>query len=148
MRALVLLSLATFAAYSTFFLILGIPFGVLLAVIAMFLEFIPMIGPLTAAVIIIVVTAVSGSHVVAIIAFLIVYRMFQDYLLSPYLMGAGVELHPLLVLFGVFAGAEIAGVAGSFLSVPVLALARIIYLHLRRSKLAAVPAAETKQLVS
>ena len=44
-------------------------------------------------------------------------------------MGQGVELHPLLVLFGVFGGAEVAGVAGSFLSVPVLALARILYLQ-------------------
>jgi predicted PurR-regulated permease PerM len=51
-----------------------------------------------------------------------------------------VELHPLIVLFGVFAGAEVAGVAGSFLSVPILALARIFYLHLRRSRIkAALP---------
>jgi predicted PurR-regulated permease PerM len=147
MRALVLLSIATFVAYSSFFLMIGVPFGVLLAVIAMFLEFIPMIGPLSAGVTIVLVSAVSGSHVVAVIAFLIVYRMFQDYVLSPYLMGQGVELHPLLVLFGVFAGAEVAGVAGSFLSVPVLALVRIIYLHMRRSKLT-TRAGEPTQLVS
>jgi len=48
-----------------------------------------------------------------------------------------VELHPLVVLFGVFAGAEIAGIAGTFLSVPVLALARIVYLRIRKGRLAA-----------
>jgi predicted PurR-regulated permease PerM len=58
-------------------------------------------------------------------------------MLSPNLMGSGVELHPLLILFGVFAGAEIAGIAGTFLSVPVLALVRILYLRLRSSRLAA-----------
>ena len=59
--------------------------------------------------------------------------MLQDYVLSPHLMGRGVELHPLLVLFGVFAGAEVAGVAGTFLSVPALALCRILYLRLRKA---------------
>ena len=136
MRALVLLSLGTFVAYSIFFLSVGMPFGVLLAVIAMFLEFIPMIGPLTAAVVILLVAGVSGAHLLSVLIFLIAYRLFQDYVLSPHLMGQGVELHPLLVLFGVFAGGEVAGVAGTFLSVPVLALLRIVYVNLRRSKLA------------
>jgi predicted PurR-regulated permease PerM len=45
-----------------------------------------------------------------------------------------VELHPLLVLFGVFAGAEVAGIPGAFLSVPVLALVRILYLHVRKAR--------------
>ncbi len=52
-------------------------------------------------------------------------------------MGAGVELHPLLVLFGVFAGAEIAGIPGAFLSVPALALVRIIYKRIRTQRVAA-----------
>jgi predicted PurR-regulated permease PerM len=71
-----------------------------------------------------------------VLIFVVAFRMFQDYLISPHLMGQGVELHPLLVLFGVFGGAEVAGVPGSFLSVPVLALARILYLRVRRSRLA------------
>jgi predicted PurR-regulated permease PerM len=52
-------------------------------------------------------------------------------------MGQGVELHPLLVLFGVFAGAEVAGIAGTFLSVPVLALVRILYLRFRKARVSA-----------
>ena len=137
MRALVVLSVAAFTAYSIFFSITGIPYGVLLAAMAGLLEFIPMLGPLTASVIIIIVTAVAKGPVLAILIFLAVYRIIQDYILSPHLMGQGVELHPLLVLFGVFAGAEIAGVAGTFLSVPVLALARILYLRIRKARLGA-----------
>jgi predicted PurR-regulated permease PerM len=53
------------------------------------------------------------------------------------LMEQGVALHPLLVLFGVFAGGELAGIAGTFLSVPVLALVRVIYVRIRKSRLAA-----------
>ena len=71
-----------------------------------------------------------------ILIFLVAFRLFQDYVISPHVMGHGVELHPLLVLFGVLAGGELAGIAGSFLSVPILALARILYIRLRRQRLA------------
>ena len=46
------------------------------------------------------------------------------------LLSAGMKLHPLLVIFGVLAGASIASVAGCFLSVPVLATLRIVYRQL------------------
>jgi predicted PurR-regulated permease PerM len=42
-------------------------------------------------------------------------------------MGTTLELHPLTVLFGVFAGGEVAGVIGVFLSIPVLATLRILW---------------------
>jgi predicted PurR-regulated permease PerM len=136
MRALVLLSLAAFTSYSIVFSIMGVPYSVLLAAIGGLLEFIPMLGPLTAGILIVGVSAVSGAHAVGVLIFLLAYRVFQDYILSPHLMGQGVELHPLLVLFGVFAGAEIAGIPGTFLSVPVLALVRIVYLRIRKARVA------------
>jgi predicted PurR-regulated permease PerM len=138
MRALVVLSLATFTAYGIFFSIMRVPYGILLAALAGLLEFIPMIGPLAAAVAILVVAGLSGAHLLAILIFIVAFRMFQDYVLSPHLMGRGVELHPLLVLFGVFAGAEVAGIAGTFLSVPVLALARIVYVRIRKMRRSAL----------
>jgi predicted PurR-regulated permease PerM len=137
MRALVLLSCSAFTAYCIFLLIVGTPFALLLAVVASLFEFIPLLGPLAAGVTILIVTAVSSGPVVVVLFFLLAFRVFQDYILSPHLMGQGVELHPLLVLFGVFAGAEIAGIPGTFLSVPVLALARILYLRIRKALLAA-----------
>lgn len=137
MRALVLLALSTFTAYGIFFSILGVPYAVLLAALAGMLEFIPMIGTLAASLTIVIVAALEGAHVIAVLIFLLAYRLFQDYVLSPQLMRQGVELHPLLVLFGVFAGSEVAGIAGTFLSVPVLALVRIIYLRIRKTRLGA-----------
>ena len=134
MRALVLLSAVAFTAYSIFFSVLGIHFAILLAALGAMLEFIPTLGPLTASAIILLVAAVTGGHLLAIVIFIVAFRMFQDYVVSPNLMGRGVELHPLLVLFGVFAGAELAGVAGAFLSVPLLALARVLYLRMRHAK--------------
>jgi predicted PurR-regulated permease PerM len=142
MRALLILSLATFTSYSIFFTILRVPYSILLAALAATFEYIPTIGTVSAAVIIVIVTAVSGGPVLGAIAFLVVYRLIQDYLLSPLLMRAGVQVDPLLVLFGIFAGAELAGVPGAFLSVPVLALVRVIYRRVRQQRMAAgkVPA--------
>lgn len=138
MRALLILCTATFISYGAFFSIIGVPFGILLAAVAFPLEFIPLVGPLTASVIILLVAGFSGfPHLLWILIFLGAYRLFQDYVLSPRLMSAGMELHPLLVIFGVFAGGELAGVPGTFLSVPVLALLRILYRRFRKARLSA-----------
>jgi predicted PurR-regulated permease PerM len=133
MRALLILSLATFTAFSVFFSFTGVPYPLLLAGFAALLEFIPVVGPLAAAVTILLVAGVSGyGNIMWILVFLGLYRIFQDYILSPRLLSAGVELHPLLVIFGVFAGGEIGGVPGTFLSVPTLALARVLYRRLQK----------------
>jgi predicted PurR-regulated permease PerM len=134
-RALVILSAATFTVYTLFLEFTGAQYSVLLGGLAALLEFVPVVGPLAAAVIIILVLGLTGySHLIAVIVFIVLYRFFQDYVLSPNLMGSGVELHPLLVLFGVLAGEQIAGIPGMFFSVPVLAALRIVYVHLQRSR--------------
>ena len=60
--------------------------------------------------------------------------MFQDYVLSPYLMSSGIEIHPLLVLFGVLAGERIGGIPGMFFSVPIIAILKVVYTRLRESQ--------------
>jgi predicted PurR-regulated permease PerM len=52
-------------------------------------------------------------------------------------MSRGVKLHPLLVIFGVFAGEEIAGVRGVFLSIPALAVLRLLYYRFRKTRVVA-----------
>lgn len=134
MRALVLLGLITSFSYGLFFTLMGVPYGLLLATLAFPLEFIPMLGPLASTAIILLVAAFSGySHVLWVIVFLAVYRMIQDYVIQPKLMSEGMELHPVMVIFGVMAGEQLAGVWGAFLSVPILATVRILY---RRAVLA------------
>ena len=135
MRALLFLCLATLITFSIVLTIMGVPFSFLLAFVAFPLEFVPLVGPLIAAAIIIGVSAFSGySNIIGVIIFLAVYRIFQDYVLSPHLMSRGVQLHPLLVIFGVFAGGEIGGIPGVFLSVPALALMRLLWHDLRKRR--------------
>jgi len=134
-RALVGLSLSTLIVYSLYLEITGVPYGLLLAGIAGVLEFIPVVGPLVAGASVLIVAGAAGyPHLLWILVFVVVFRLFQDYVLSPYLMGQGVELHPLLVLFGVLAGEKIAGIPGMFFSVPVIAALRVIFLRLQKAR--------------
>ena len=136
MRALVLLAAASFAACGLFFYLIGLPYGILLAAIAFFLEFIPVVGPLAAAVAILTVAGLSGFHpLLWVLVFLAVFRIFQDYVLSPYLLSKGAKLQPVVVIFGILAGGQIAGIPGIFLSVPVLATLRIVYRQLKKKLL-------------
>jgi len=146
MRALLFLCCATFVSFSIVLSAMNVPYAILLAAIAFPLEFVPLVGPLTAAVIIVIVSVVTGyPHVWWVVVYLALYRMFQDYVLSPHLMSQGVQLHPLLIIFGVFAGGEIGGTAGIFLSIPILALIRLLYHHRFRSALR--PAAHQATLI-
>ena len=140
-RALGLLCLATLIAYGVVFSVTGVPYAILLAVIAALLEIIPFVGPLTAAVIALFVAGIAGyGHLLWIGIFILAYRVFQDYVLSPYLMSGGIGIHPALVLFGLVAGEQLGGVAGIFLSIPTIAALIILEKHVR-SSLSAVKAA-------
>ena len=134
-RALILLALATFTSFSIALSLLGAPYAVLLAGLAGLLEVIPVLGPLTAAIAILVIAWLSGySHLLVLLVFLALYRIVQDYLLNPYLMSAGVEVPPLLVLFGLLAGEQLAGIPGMFFSVPVIAAIRVVFERMKKSQ--------------
>jgi predicted PurR-regulated permease PerM len=134
-RALVILSVLTSVIYLLFFQSVGLPYAVLLSAIAAPLEFIPFIGPLLGTVVILLVALFTGyAHFWWIVIFFIVYRLFQDYALQPYLMSQGIELHPLVVLFGALAGQQLGGLWGMFLSVPVLATLRIVLVRVQKQQ--------------
>lgn len=135
-RSLLLLSMAAFVAYASFFTATGVPYGLLLAGVAGLLEFIPVAGPLIAALFCLVVAAVSGyAHLLWIAVFIACYRGVQDYVLSPYLMSGGAGISPMLVILALLAGEQLAGVAGMFLAVPAVAAATIVARHAGYGKL-------------
>jgi predicted PurR-regulated permease PerM len=134
-RTLALLSLATLVVYSIVLSLLGVQFALLLALLAALLEVIPVFGPLAGAIVIMTVAVFSGyEHLLWLLAFFVAYRIFQDYVLNPWLMSEGVNVPPILVVFGLLAGDELAGVPGIFLSIPILAAIRIVIVQIRRHR--------------
>lgn len=108
--------------------IMRVPYAFALGPAAGALEFIPVVGPAVGGLVVLGVAVLSGyGHFWWLLVFLLVWRGLQDYVTSPRILGTTLELHPLTVLFGVFAGGEVAGVIGVFLSIPVLATLRILW---------------------
>lgn len=142
-RALLILSLATFVVYSIVFSLLGVPYALLLGVSAGLLEVIPFAGPLIAAAVVLVVSGFSGfAHLLWLVLFIAAYRIFQDYVLNPYLMNKGLEVSPLLVIIGLLAGDQLGGVVGIFLAVPVMAAIKVVFTRLNDTPPAQVAAGD------
>jgi predicted PurR-regulated permease PerM len=127
-RAQLILAALTLGMYSAVLGLMGMPYALVLGTLGGMLEFIPVVGPLVAAVVIVSVSLlVSFPHWLGLIIFLGAWRLIQDYVTSPRIMGQSVELHPLAAIFGVMAGGEVAGILGIFLSIPVMASLRIFF---------------------
>jgi predicted PurR-regulated permease PerM len=114
------------------FAILGIPYPVVLGVLAGVLEFIPLVGPLVLAAVAATIAALHAPMLaVWAIGFLVIIRLIEDYAIYPRLIRRSIHLHPLAVILAVLAGAELGGLAGMFLAVPTAAIASVIYRHWR-----------------
>ena len=127
-RAQLTLAALSLLAYSSMLGIMRVPYALTLGTVGGVLEFIPLAGPLIAGTVMIIVAVLVGySHLLLLLVFLIAWRVVLDYAISPRVMSASVQLHPLAALFGILAGGEIAGVLGVYLSIPVMASLRIVW---------------------
>ena len=127
-RAQLTLAALTLIFYSSFLGIMRVPYALVLGTVGGVLEFVPVVGPLVAALTIIsVALLMSYKHWLVLVIFLAIWRLVQDYVSSPRIMGESMELHPLAAIFGVMAGGEVAGILGIYLSIPVMASLRIVF---------------------
>lgn len=112
------------------FYILGVPYALVLGILALVLEFIPLVGPLTVAIVAVLVASFySPGTAVGTLIFLIVLRIVHDYVTYPRIIGSGIHLHPLAIILAILCGAELAGIAGIFLAIPVVAIVSVSYRH-------------------
>ena len=127
-RAQLTLAGFTLIAYISCLGLMKVQYSLFLGTAGGILEFIPVVGPLVGSVLILGVALLLGyPHWLILLIFLGAWRLIQDYLVSPRIMGRSMELHPLGAIFGVLAGGEIAGVLGVYLSIPVMASLRIVW---------------------
>ena len=113
------------------FAMFGLPSPLVLGLMAGMLEFVPLVGPLVVALLAAALALLHSGFGMAflVLLFLGVLRIIQDYVIYPRLIGQGIHLHPLAVILAILAGAEIAGVAGIFLAIPVIAVLTVSYRH-------------------
>lgn len=113
------------------FALIGLPSPLVLGLLAGMLEFVPLVGPLVVALLVALLALLHSGPAMAVVVllFLGVLRIVQDYVIYPRIIGQGIHLHPLAVILAILAGAEIAGVAGIFLAIPVIAIVTVSYRH-------------------
>ncbi len=108
-------------------------FAVLLALVAGILEFVPIIGPIIAAVPAILIGAsISPAAALAAIALYTIVQQVENHLLVPKVMGDAVDLHPAVVILSLIIGASLFGLWGAILAAPTVALGRDLYRYFFR----------------
>ena len=113
------------------FTVLGLPGSLVMGVLAGCFEFIPLVGPVTIAILAALLAMFHAGpfNAFLVLLFLGVLRIVQDYAIYPRLIGQGIHLHPLAVIFAILAGEKLAGVAGIFLAIPVVAILTVSFRH-------------------
>ena len=127
-----LISCLIIAFICTFgFYFIGLKYALLLGILAGILEFVPLLGPVTVAVVVILTAAASDHPRNAIMAavFLAVLRVVHDYVTYPRIVRGGIHLHPLAIILAVLAGEQVGGIPGVFLAIPLVAVCTVLYRH-------------------
>lgn len=103
--------------------VLQVPLALPLAVLVFILSFVPMVGAIVAGVIAGLVALVANGWVTAliIVGIAVLVNQVEGNMLQPVLMGRALQLHPLVILIAIAAGAVVAGILGMMLAVPLVA---------------------------
>ncbi|HEY3735756.1 MAG TPA: AI-2E family transporter [Streptosporangiaceae bacterium] len=105
----------------------GIPYPILLGLFVALLDLIPVIGStIGGAVVTLVALTVSLPVAVATLAFYISYRLAEDYLIVPRIMGRTVQVPAIVSLIAVLIGGVLLGIVGALVAIPVAAAIRLV----------------------
>jgi len=128
--------------------LIGVPLVLPLMVLTFIGGFFPIIGATVAGGVAVFVALVSGGPVDALLtaAVVVAVQQLESNLLQPVVMGRAVQLHPVVILLSVIAGAVLAGVVGAFLAVPAAAVGAAVGNELRLRREAALAAAADQQV--
>lgn len=130
-RAMLVSSVFIGTICSVGFYIIGLRYALLLGILAGIFEFVPLLGPLTIGIISTAVAALGSDpqRGIWVAIFLIVLRVFHDYVSYPRIVREGIHLHPLLIILSILAGEQIAGITGVVLAIPIVAILTVLYKH-------------------
>jgi predicted PurR-regulated permease PerM len=122
-----LISVVTGAATFIWLTCFGVPYPLLLGIFAGLLDLIPVVGSTIAGIVIaIVALTISLPVCIATIVFFVVYRLIEDYLLVPRIIGRAVDVPALITVVAVLVGGAVLGVVGALVAIPVAAALQLI----------------------
>jgi predicted PurR-regulated permease PerM len=124
------------------YLSLGMPYAIVLGIVAGLCEAVPFFGPLLGfAPAVLVAASVDWQMAVSVIVAAIVIQQIENYLLAPRVMDKSVGVHPMVTLLAFVAFGTLFGVAGIILAIPMAAVIQVAVEHflLRREALEPAP---------
>lgn len=109
-------------------LVLHVPYALVLSILVGILDLIPLVGSSIGGVIVALVAlaTVSGTAAAITVAYHVVYRLFEDYLLNPRVLRKTVDVSPVVTVIAVLLGGSLLGVTGALIAVPAAAAVQLL----------------------
>lgn len=135
LRGQIILGLVIFLVVWIGLTLLGVQNSLALGLLGGLLEFVPTLGPVISAGVAILVAFFQPSNylglgawqfALAVLILMIAIQQLENNLLVPRIVGGALDLHPVLVIVGVFMGAALAGVLGAILAAPIVASLKVL----------------------
>ncbi|PSR24113.1 MAG: AI-2E family transporter [Sulfobacillus acidophilus] len=132
-RGQIMVALMVGILSSVWMMALHIPFALLIGAVAAITDIIPYVGPIAGAIPAVILGLLRSPWIslYAVIGFIVIHQL-EGTVISPKVIGNSVGLHPLVIIFAILAGGEIAGFLGLLLAVPTAAVAKVVVTHLYR----------------
>lgn len=131
-RATVLVAAVDAVGITAGALILRVPFALAIGVLVFLLSFIPIVGALLSGAVAVLIALVAQGPVTALIMLAVVVgvQQLESHVLQPFILGRSVRVHPVAVIAAIACGAILAGIVGTLVAVPVLAVVKAVANHL------------------
>jgi len=129
-RGQVLVALCDGILYTIGFLAIGLPYAVIIGVMATFLTIIPFLGAITTCVVALVIALVSSGNwhqPALVLAVFALVQTLEGFVIQPKIIGDRVGLHPLTIIIALMVGTTLlGGILGGILAIPLTAALRVI----------------------
>lgn len=132
-RGQMLVMLALAMVYTTGLMIIGLDTALLIGITAGMVSFVPYLGFIVGIVIACIAALMQFQEVIPLLYVAIVFmlgQMLEGMLLTPWLVGDKIGLHPVAVIFAVLAGGQLFGFVGILLALPVAAVIAVVLRHI------------------
>ena len=123
----VLISVIAGAATFIWLTAFGVPYALLLGIFVAVLDLVPIVGSTIAGVVVAAVAlTVSIPVCIATIVFFVVFRLLEDYLLVPRIIGRAVKVPALITVVAVLVGGALLGIVGALVAIPIAAALQLL----------------------
>ncbi|EEK78144.1 AI-2E family transporter [Bacillus cereus] len=112
------------------YLIIGIKYAVLLAILAMIVNIVPYVGPVIAITPALIIAFIdSPAMVLKVIIVMMIVQLAEGKFISPQVMGKKLDIHPITIIFIILTAGNLFGIMGIILAIPGYAILKVLVTH-------------------